>query len=369
MKRFSTFGFLILVAFATAFAQVEPEKKPDTRRVEPIGSTAVPKPVNVEIPKLTLVETKIFDNEASGILEGTSSCDANGAVYLRSPTSLSNGRGIIVRLNPNDSKSQRFDLSELPGAQGGAFAIGQDGEVYFMADQFVEGHRPATFRVTFSKEGSVKSKVKLDEFGTIHFAAFSSGDFLIAGRRAKKKVDGKNMGSEDFTAIMDSSGKLVKYLELPDDETIRKGIAAGDSSFTNTALPQGSNRAVDLGSALTGPDGLVYVLRSMAPTIIYALDSTGQVVKRLEIAAPQGMMPWEFQIAEGRIAIRFQKTGSHSGSDGLLKTVDWQTGQEISSFRLADDVTGTFSCYSLPDRFAFLGNEGSKLALKIVEYR
>jgi len=117
------------------------------------------------------------------------------------------------------------------------------------------------------------------------------------------------------------------------------------------------NRAVSSGRARLGDDGNVYLMRRTSPATIYVIASSGDLLRTVSIEpANNGQMPFDMQVAGGRIAVEFSLSCSADHCEGANLTVaDATTGQKLSDYSEDKGIGGVFACYSAkPERFTFL---------------
>jgi hypothetical protein len=218
----------------------------------------------------------------------------------------------------------------------------------------------------FSADGKLKSRTQLDPpaFLPYQLAVFPSGESLVSGlehvhsRRAVGPY-------KSFTAIYDKNGQLLKRLSLPEDVEIDADAERGDSRYAHG--PMFGNRAVSSGRARLADDGNIYLMRSTSPATVYVISSSGEVVRTLSIEpAGSGQLPFDMQVAGGRIAVEFALYCSADHCEGRNFTVaDATTGQKLSDYSEDEGVGGVLACYSAkPERFTFLRvSEDNKLQI------
>jgi hypothetical protein len=76
----------------------------------------------------------------------------------------------------------------------------------------------------------------------------------------------------------------VKQLVLDGDAKVERAIEAGDAKDTSAQQPH--TQAVDRSVAITGDDGLVYLMRATSPATVYAISAGGDVVRKITVSAP-----------------------------------------------------------------------------------
>jgi hypothetical protein len=301
---------------------------------------------------------------------GSPECDATGNFYLPTDSltiSKFNAKGEQVATIKANSSSDAPQVDHV-----GRFVAAADGEVYQLA--FPWSYDRDVF--LYSKDGSYKSKIKLDAGGVWSpslFVALPSGNFLATGQKWNRTA--KEYGP--FTGIFSSDGSLLKELQLEDDAYINQQRSWGDSRFTlgpgqvNSSI----NFAISRGEMKLGDDGNVYLLRWLNPAVIYAISPGGEVVRRFTVDpdAPE-LTVGGMEIAGNRIAVVFRKGREGENIEQeQIKVVDLE-GNKVATYGMPM-VDGhvafgiTLACYTQnPEQFTFLDwTKDEKLVLKITE--
>jgi hypothetical protein len=304
---------------------------------------------------LTPLEVVSTSETANGFL-GPFVCDADGNLYLRSESA---GVTAIRKLN---AKGERVALYEPGGspdvkvALTASFTTTPDGEVYVLvypADQFPK------FVMVFAADGSYKSQIKLDTsfaFFPTAIAVFPNGSLLVSGQRYDRSPD---LPKLPFTGIFRSDGKLLKQLDLEDDNSIRDMGAAHDPKVTLPQAPT-SNRAIALSQVAAAKDGNLYLMRWLSPAVFYAISPGGEVVRHFAVdPGNPDYRPFAMHIVGNRIAVLFYEPQT---MEKIMKIVDLE-GHELASYdelrengKPARGMLGlAFACYTnQPERFTFL---------------
>jgi hypothetical protein len=298
------------------------------------------------------------------VLAGPPNCDAKGNLYLKTTP---DGVSAIHKLN---SKGERIALFQpkSPGLQidfSAYFSIGPDGDLY----ELVYPHEISRYVLVYGMKGNLKSTIKLQPgfaFMPYRLAVFPSGDLLVSGLEYDK--DRNNRVMWPFNGIFSQDGTLRKELVLEDDNTIHDMAVYGDMRVISGHNPS-SNHAVSWGSAETGPDGNVYLMRRLSPATFYAISADGRVVRRFTVdPGREDFMPFSMHIGGNRIAVLFHQPQT---GDEIIKIVDL-AGREISTYD-ESVVNGeqplglAFACYaSNPERLTFFETtEDNKLELTV----
>lgn len=307
------------------------------------------------------IEKKIVSKSTFGSNDGPASagqCDSSGNIYVRlfdsadpyqaRPVLMLDKAGAVQAkfASPHLSELQKYQF-EVP------FAVLPHGGV-----AVVDWMYPDIHVVKFTADGTVESDVKLDfaRFAPYQLAVFPSGDLLLSGVEDGNRAHPPRYKS--FAAIYDKTGHLMKRLTLEGDGEIDRAIEVGDSRYASHG-PGWGNMAVEQGMAATGDDGNVYLVRRMSPATVYVISSAGELVRKV-VVEPQtaGDMPFEMQIAKGKIAFVFDGwTGDRSTGNSKLTVVDANSGERMEDFEGGIGGAGFLglSCY-VPEsgRFTFL---------------
>jgi hypothetical protein len=110
------------------------------------------------------------------------------------------------------------------------------------------------------------------------------------------------------TAIYDPTGHVVKQLVLDGDVEIERAIEAGDAKDTSAQQPH--TQAVSRSVAITGDDGLVYLMRATSPATVYAISAAGGVVRKIVVDAPTGTGSPDFgiRVVKNRLVVQFRRS-------------------------------------------------------------
>ena len=215
---------------------------------------------------------------------GAPKCDGSRNVYAR-PVSVAGGDYFLapIRAVSQDGKLEgTFNLTKAwPDAIGRGIFVDADGGLYWAA--IAPG---GVYVVQFAKDGSVKSKTKLETQGFFdpwHLVVYESGRRLVSG------IVGKNQRTP-YTAIFESDGKLVKRIYEPEDEDAKKKAEANDTEFTHDAVR--GNLFVDHGDISLGSDGNAYLLHGTSPALVYVISPTGELIRKMRIGTNSSGLPF-----------------------------------------------------------------------------
>lgn len=265
-------------------------------------------------------------------------CDGAGYTYIPLvPPDTYRIFPVLHRLSPTGTKQVSFGTNR-PGLTLDSIGVAPDGTVVTLPT-----FGGVTSLLRYNSNGTLKSRVQLSELAQGQIAPFPNGRVLVNFRR---KIHA-------FTSIYDEQGKFVTRVEIPGDDDIEQAIANPDS-------PNTTNRAVDLGLAVAGPDGNVYLLRSANPPVVFAIDSDGKVIRRLELAPPlRGMLPMNMQIVEGLVILVFDEVGGGRGYKSALTVNDWDSGETLKVLDFTGKP-GPLGCYDpTTDRMTYINWDSS----------
>jgi hypothetical protein len=210
-------------------------------------------------------------------------CDVDGSLYVcKWPPGQGlvgfSAKGIVTFLS-----SQMPDIP-TPYAHAGfisqsAVYVGVDGienpEKHVEKDDDQEGHEFTLTKITgdrhryiarFDKDGTYKGAIKLDlPFYVSTFAAFESGTLVAHG------LDENKMPR---IALLDSSGQLIRYLELEKDISAASEAPAQELKLGG---PTADASVIAMFSEFTSANGKILFLRSLASMRVYEIQENGEV--------------------------------------------------------------------------------------------
>jgi hypothetical protein len=311
-----------------------------------------------EIPKL-LLKVKETLPAPAGLVRSIATipprCDGEGNLYFRpvreapaNPMSApyirvsADGRHIVsigLESVPDFPKDDSHIETVALGLRGGMYLLAWKDDGYYFLD--------------FDDEGKFRSASKVDRGLLVsHLAVFPTGEILAAGEKVPEKSDDPT--GVPFTAILDRNGKLLKELAL-----------AGDVKPEPGKAPDQQSMAIDLGAAVPGDDGNIYLLRAAEKPLIFVISPAGEVVRKLILTPPgDNYHGSNFSVAAGKIVMEFFKPNNdqkHSGTF-LYSLYDAETGERQIDYVQPPDTYGIFACYT-PNQFTFLGVEGDGLSI------
>jgi hypothetical protein len=311
----------------------------------------------------------ISTSEAATAFATPFACDSDGNLYLKSEIT---GVTAIRKLNSKGERTAIFEPaanSDLQVTVTAYFSVTRDGEVYALVYPTKEIDR---YVMVFKADGSYKTKIKLQPgfpWFPSSMAVFPNGTLLVTGQEYDLKRDQPML---PFTGIFAADGKLLKELQLEDDNAIHDMAKTGDSRVTSPRAPS-SNRAVSWGQIEAAKDGNLYLMRWLSPAVFYAISPGGEVVRRFTVdPGNANFHPLDMHISGNRMAVLFYEPQSN---EKIMKIVDLE-GKEIATY---DELVANgkpqlgmlglaFACYTQqPERFTFLVTDEHKIQLKHAE--
>ncbi len=274
------------------------------------------------------------------------SCDEQGRLYVKLIKIGPGMMGPLFRLSSKGVVEAEFDTS---GAVVNRYAVRPDGGVIMLR---VDG--ASKIVDNFAPDGRRESSVVLERppipFFPSQLAVFHSGEILMSGLQYQP-------GYKSATAIYDSTGHVVKQMVLDGDVEIERAIEAGNTKDTSTQQPH--TQAVSRSVAITGDDGLVYLMRATSPATVYAISDAGVVVRKIVVSAPTGAGKSYFgiRVVKNRLAVQFRRGCDSTADSGSCRSssyavVDATTGKKLALYEADKDVAGPLACYAPdPDRF------------------
>lgn len=314
---------------------------------------------------------KIVSKEVASLIDERVKCDSEGSIYYSADRNAG-GTDELRKLNPKGERVAEF----RPGANPNMpidlfsdFTITPDGEVFML----VFPHELTRYIFVYKSDGSYRSSIKLETgfpWVPTAFAVFPSGGFLISGAEYAKNDNGK-MTQVPFTGVFSADGRLLKQLDLEDDEDIVKFAATGDPRMVSAS---GNNRAISFTKMEAGDDGNIYLMRWTNPVIVYAISPGGSVVRRFLVdPKDSGYRPGSMHIAGNRIAVLFTTTDTKAD---IIKVSDLEghpigTYTETVNEKTDQRIGAGFACYTNnPEQFMFLSfGENNQLGIETVEPR
>jgi hypothetical protein len=321
---------------------------------------------------LVSVRTVTVPSVPAGMFAKPITCDASGNIYLHNDQYGVSG---LHKLSREGTPLALFLAKSEPDFRIAAalmFSLATDGSVYQLV--FLRSGDIDRYVLVYNPDGSFRARVRLQlDFAWVPstFAVFPSGDMLVSGQAYDV---GSRRSMRPFTAVFSSQGKLVREVQLADDEALRQMTDVGDVRVTSPFDPR-SSRAIGFSEMHLAKDGNIYLMRWTAPAILYAISPKGEVVRRFTVdPGDDDYRPEAMHIASGRIALMFVQPQSR---EKVMKVLDLE-GHDIATYgepekngEASDELGSAFACYiDQPEHFIFLGaDENDRLQFVTAEAR
>lgn len=307
----------------------------------------------VEMPRLVLKirsTVQLSLGQVGGIL-GQVRCDGEGNVYFQPEFAP------LLRVSPDDGKIVSFSLDQPFGNRVGVprhiqlvdFAIAQSRTVYAAARA---GNN--SFVVKFDSDGRYDTITQLDSPDGMYpagLAVFANGYYLVSGELRPLE---RGKSALPYTAIFDSSGRLIRELSVRSDRELTQG-RAGDK--TATGIPE-----IETGTTVMWTDGNAYVMRKMQKPEVLVIAPTGEVLRTLHLTSPEGFNPTTMGSAETGLIVTYQRTTSN-GPEVLYVVFDTLNGDEMAVYERSSDLGAALACAPGNGRFLFLGSREGRMVL------
>jgi hypothetical protein len=313
---------------------------------------------NVAAVKVLVAKSRVpvsVAGEYHGGIAFPTACDEQGRLYVKLVKVGPGMMGPLFRLSSKGVAETEFDTS---GALINRYAVRPDGGVIMMRVE--EGIKIVD---NFAPDGTRGSSIVLERPPTPFFpsqlAVFHSGEILISGLQYQP-------GYKAGTAIYDPTGHLIKQVVLDGDVELERTIAQ------DTRAQQQNNKDVNQSAAVTGDDGLVYLMRATSPASVYAISAAGDVVRKIVLNPPTGAGSPYFgiRVVKNRLVVQFNRSCENTAAAGSCRSstyavVDATTGQKLAAYEADKEAGGTLACYAPdPDRFYIFSD---RHGLEIVE--
>jgi hypothetical protein len=294
-------------------------------------------------------------DEFTGGMAYPTACDQQGSSYIKLLKSGPGMVGPLFKLSSKGTVEAKFDTS---GALINRYAVRPDGGVIMM-----HSDGSAKFLDDFGPDGKRETSVRVEPPPTPFFpsqlAMFHSGEIFISGLRYRP-------GYKAATAVYSRTGSLVKQLTFAEDEKVEEEIA------NDSGAQKLHREAVDKSVAITGDDGLVYLMRATSPAIVYAISPAGDVLRTMVVKAPSSAGTPEFglRVVKNRLLLQFRRKCDRGNScqGSIYAVVDATTGKMLAAYEADKEVAGPIACYLPdPDRLFIFSASLDRHGLDIVE--
>jgi hypothetical protein len=289
-------------------------------------------------------------------------CDDKGRSYVKLLQPGMGMDGPVFRISNKGTVEAEFDIT---GTLGNTFAVRPNGGI-------AAAHLDGKTKVidNFDPDGQRDAEVRLESpplpFFPTQIAIFPSGGILLAGTQYRTR-------DQASAAVYDHAGHLIKQLVLEGDAELGRTIQAGDHKPSPASRVD--NSSILRSVAITGDDGNVYLMRATSPPTIYAISSTGEVVRKIVVQGPAGAGWPKFgiRVIKNRLVVEFYREctnslDSNSCKGTVFSVLDTSTGKPLANYSLEDTAGDPIACYAPdPDRFFMFQDAPHGTAIAIVE--
>jgi hypothetical protein len=305
---------------------------------------------------------------------GLVQCDLRGNIYFRTyqyPEPLS---APVIRIAPDKTRLVTAELGKTSEFSGSLFQIldfrvDPKGQVWTLVMSRKDDKVTISI-VVFDEDGKFKSQTKLqgEMFSATEFVPFASGQILVTGykklapEKGAPPEKGKRPAVEPFTAIFDTSGRLVRELNLPGD------VKDPDTPAKNPPKSENSQKnRVDVRSAVTetgtsiGDDGNIYLVRMTDQPTVDVLSESGELLRHFKVAKPSDTAnPLFMRFVGGhRLVFDFVEPvppDDPGGDTQIFAVIDAESGETLYRYKVSGTSGGAFACYNSDQSFSFLNS-------------
>jgi len=310
--------------------------------------------------KLVPSDTTILQAQWHRPIQLPARCDANGNIYFRG-LEQGNPSSPVYKAQPGSYTCITFALdgsdTDLRLGTVQDFAVSAAGVLFELVQS-----GDTVYIARFGDDGSFKSKIKLERpFWASHLSVLANDAwFLVTGTELQTKG---GPPPALVSKIVDESGRDVSNLTFEKDPAALKEAPKGKPKIENywgnkSILP------LVLGDTQTGIDGSLYVMRASTAPVIFVLDSTGQLTRRITVQPPEaGMTIGNMQVSAGRIALLFYRADTTNQVEkSTMVLVDARSGKVERAYEVDARLGSAFACYD-GNSFAFLSTQEGKFAI------
>lgn len=284
------------------------------------------------------VPISVVGDYSPGNIALPTACDEQGRFYVKLIKPGTAMAGSLFRWSSKGTMEAEFDTT---GAFINRYAVRPGGGVIMIHS---DGY--SKLLDNFGPDGTRDSSVALESpplpFFPSQLAVFPSGEVLMSGMQF-------HPGYKAATAVYDSTGHVVKQVTLDGDVETERAIDK------DTSGQQQNKSAINQSVAITGDDGLVYLMRATSPPTVYAISAAGDVVRKIVVRSPAGggVSDFGIRVVKNRLAVQFRRNcESDSCRTSAYSVVDATTGKTLAAYVADEEVSGAMVCYAPdPDRF------------------
>jgi hypothetical protein len=298
-------------------------------------------------------------------------CNANGDVFVRR-YQASSGLLPLIKVSPDGKLRSVFDTRDAKQDVPGKllwryFTLGDDGSVYLL----VENDKGEPYVLEYSGDGKYQNAIKLtSDFEPMQLVVFRDGAMLVSGSTI---ADGNPSNGLPAIGVFDKNGKLVRAVQSrigsagPADAETLAGTGGdrshGQNTKGNTERPGAATP--ELGLAAT--DGMnAYSLRQGAVPRVTIISESEMPDRKIAIEPPDPSITEvsRFAVSSGRLMVEFvQPHGMPNGNAAYTLRIYDESGQVLSTYNRAEDVSGVLACTDWHGSFTVLTGDRNGAAL------
>jgi hypothetical protein len=303
-----------------------------------------------------------------GAIVSPTKCDAAGNIYVRfdQPKVFA---APVVKISSDGEKKAVFSLESAKDWETGEFydfAVRSDGSLYLLAARWGKGREIERAILSFDEQGKYRFAMPLKASlkSVRHLAAFSTGEFLVAGWQESRSSSQKNQDESQAqpsqppdvdvrTLVLSPNGDLLREVSLAED------LSAGTTAHASQSKPLlMQESAFSLGRTAPGENGEVFLMFRASIPEVYAIFPQAQVVRKVEVAPPsRDSQALKVLFSSGRgLVVQFAERGtgkSYNTALSVISVVDPQTGERLYDYQVTGEIGGSFACYA-PKGLLFL---------------
>ncbi len=292
-------------------------------------------------------------------------CDPEGNPFLLLYDMAGYDGGPILKVSSDGKRAVRFAMESVPDVGGAGildFAPGPRGEVYLLASKRVESSGlEEIYLITFDNDGKFRSKHQLDlSLRPKQIAAFSSGDFLIAGREIPEDKTTHPLNAKPFVGIFNGRGQFLRRLQLRADVEAKPETKKSPLGEEFQSIDRQYEKALGASLAEMSDDGNVYLMRQSPTGPVYVISPAGVLVRTIKLVPPSGATLSTVKTSRGHLVaefLRFKPDGTQIEAI-FFDLYDLSNGKKVSEYSVTDARIGSaLACYTA-DAFTFVGNDG-----------
>jgi hypothetical protein len=204
----------------------------------------------------------------------------------------------------------------------------------------------------FDRDGSYKGALKLDsDLHPVQLATFDSGIFVVAVVDPNKTPR---------VGLLNSSGQLLKFLQLPKDITDRQKSA--EKSFAAASGQSASTDVIAMLSQFYSSNGNVLLIRAGNVTPIYEIRESGEV-RPVRLKIPDGLTV-DRLVPSDRNWFLVVREGTFADKSETIYEINPENGEPLRQYRIPSksELEETISC-TFQDGFVGISHRQGRLTV------